>query len=50
MKKKKEVLGSYELILIAGVLVFWGFLNITIPEILKSKNLRNISLNKLPKK
>ena len=50
MKKKKEVLGSYELILIAGVLVFRGFSNITIPEILKSKILRNISLNKLPKK
>ena len=32
-----------------GVCVFRGFLNISIQEILKSKNLRNESLNVLPK-
>ena len=33
----------------SGVFVFRGFLNTSIPKILKSKNLCNESLNKLPK-
>ena len=41
--------GTNRHVISTGVFMFQGFLNTSIPEILKSKNLCNESLNKLPK-